>query len=50
MAAGKPSSANRSASSVTGRRPGSQKAQLARDFGISREIVYQYLRAPATPT
>lgn len=29
---------------------GEPKAQLARDFGISRETVYQYLRAPATPT
>ncbi len=25
---------------------GDKKAQLARDFGISRETLYQYLRAP----
>lgn len=28
---------------------GEPKALLAREFGISRETVYQYLRAPATP-
>lgn len=28
---------------------GEPKAQIARDFGISRETVYQYLRAPDTP-
>ena len=26
---------------------GERKAQVAREFGVSRETVYQYLRAPA---
>jgi DNA invertase Pin-like site-specific DNA recombinase len=29
---------------------GEQKARLAREFGISRETVYQYLRTRAAPT
>ncbi len=28
---------------------GEPKALLAREFGVSRETIYQYLRAPATP-